>query len=285
MKIGINMLLWTGHVTQAHIPVLRALKETGFDGVEVPLFDVSDPAHYRWLGSVLDDIGLERTVVAIIPDAAHSPISPETADRARAVEHLRRVIDCSATLGGTVLAGPWFQPLGMFTGERPSETELEHCAEVHRQIVPLAHAAGITCALEPLNRFEAHLLNTCEQSIAYAARVAEAGLGILYDTFHAHIEEQDPVAALHALHASGALTHVHISENDRGTPGRGHAKIRETIAALRAIGYDQWLTIEAFGRGVPELAAATRVWRDFFPDPAQVYTEGHALIRECWERP
>jgi D-psicose/D-tagatose/L-ribulose 3-epimerase len=282
MKIGINMLLWTGHVTHEHVPVLEALKAAGYDGVEVPVFDVSDLGHYRWLGGVLDDIGLERTVVAIIPDAAHSPISPDAAHRQAGVDHLKRVIDSSAALGGTVLAGPWFQPLGVFTGEKPSEAELARCAEVHRQVAPLARAAGVTGALEPLNRFEAHLLNTCEQAIAYAERVAQPGFGILYDTFHAHIEERDPVAALRALHASGALTHVHISENDRGTPGRGHAKIRETIAALKGLGYDGWLTIEAFGRGVPELAAATRVWRDFFASPQEVYTEGLAYIRECW---
>lgn len=283
MKIGINLLLWTGHVTQEHVPVLQALKAAGYDGVEVPVFDVADAGHYRWLAGVLDDIGLERTVVAIIPDAEHSPISPDAAPRAAAVDHLRRVIDCSAALGGTVLAGPWFQPLGVFTGEKPSEAELDRCAEVHRQIMPLARAAGLIGALEPLNRFEAHLLNTCEQSIAYAARVDQPGFGILYDTFHANIEERDPVAALRALHASGALTHVHISENDRGTPGRGHAKIRETITALKGLGYDGWLTIEAFGRGVPELAAATRVWRDFFASPEEVYTEGLSYIRECWD--
>lgn len=283
MKIGMNMLLWTGHVTQEHVPALRALKATGFDGVEVPVFDVSDEAHYRWLAGVLDDIGLERTVVALVPDEAHSPISADPASRQDAYDHLRRVIDCSAVLGGTVLAGPWFQPLGVFTGEKPSEAELERCAEVHRRIVPFAREAGITCGLEPLNRFEAYLLNTCEQAVAYAARVQEPGFGILYDTFHAHIEEKDPLAALHALHASGALTHVHISENDRGTPGRGHAKIRETITALKGLGYDGWLTIEAFGRGVPELAAATRVWRDFFTSPEEVFTEGYRLIRDCWD--
>ena len=31
-------------------------------------------------------------------------------------------------------------------------------------------------------------------------------------------------------------------------------------------GYDGYLTIEAFGRALPALAAATRVWRDLFPD-------------------
>jgi D-psicose/D-tagatose/L-ribulose 3-epimerase len=127
------------------------------------------------------------------------------------------------------------------------------------------------------------LLNTCEQTIAYAERLGVPGFGVLYDTFHANIEEKDPIAALHTLHASGWLGHVHISENDRGTPGRGHAKIREAIAALKGFGYDGWLTIEAFGRGLPELAAATRVWRDFFASPEEVYTEGFSYIRNCWD--
>jgi D-psicose/D-tagatose/L-ribulose 3-epimerase len=283
MKVGMNLLLWTGHVTEDHLPVLRALKETGFDGVEVPVFDVGDEGHYRWLAGVLDDIGLERTVVAIIPDEAHSPVSPDAAGRQGAVDHLRRVIDCSSALGGQLIAGPWFQPLGVFTGERPSDAELDRCAEVHRQILPVMAAAGITPGLEPLNRFEAHLLNTCEQAIAYAERIGEGGIGILYDTFHANIEEKDPIAALRALHASGNLAHVHISENDRGTPGRGHAPIRATIVALKSLGYDRWLTIEAFGRGVPDLAAATRVWRDFFANEEEVYTEGHDLIRRSWD--
>ena len=281
MKIGINLLLWTGHVTAEHLPTLDMVRGHGFDGVEVPVFDTADPAHYRWLGGVLDDMGLARTAVAIMPDAAHNPISDDPAERAAALDHLRRVAGCCHELGATVLAGPWFQPLGLFTGDRPSETELERCAEVHRQALPLLAQAGLTPALEPLNRFEAHLLNTCEQAIAYAGRVP--GMGILYDTFHANIEERRPVEALRALHASGALTHIHISENDRGTPGAGHAPIRETIATLRQLGYDQWLTIEAFGRGVPELAAATRVWRDFFANPEEVCREGIRFIRQCWD--
>lgn len=283
MKIGMNMLLWTGHVGEEHVPLLHALKATGFDGVEIPVFDVSDESHFRWLAGVLDDIGLERTVVALIPDEAHSPLSADAAARAGALEHLTRAVGCAHALGGQVMAGPWFQPLGVFSGDPPSETELEHCAEVHRQVLPLMRAAGITPGLEPLNRFEAYLLNTMEQAAAYAERVGEGGIGILYDTFHANIEEKDPVAALRAIHASGNLSHIHISENDRGTPGRGHAKIREAIAVLKELGYDGWLTVEAFGRALPELAAATRVWRDFFANPEEVYTEGYRYIRQCWD--
>lgn len=283
MKIGMNMLLWTGHVTDELAPVLRALKDTGFDGVEIPVLDLSDASHYTRLGSLLDDIGLERTAVALIPDEEHSPVSPDVAHREASFEHLSRAVECCHELGAAVMSGPWYQPLGVFTGERPSETELAHAADVHRRIAPLARQAGVTCSLELLNRFEAYLLNTCEQGISYAKRVNEDGFGIHYDTFHAHIEEKDPVTAMTSLYNSGALNHVHISENDRGTPGRGHAAIAESIVALKQLGYDGWLTIEAFGRGVPELAAATRVWRDFFASPEEVYTEGYALIRDSWD--
>ncbi len=281
MKIGINMLLWTGQVSSQNVPAMQAIKNTGFDGVEIPIFVVDDVAHYRDLGRILDDLGLERTAVALIPDAAHSPISENPQARQGAVDHLRRAIDCAAALGAQQLVGPYYQPLGEFSGHFPTDAERGRCADVHRVIAPVARAAGIGCALEPLNRFEAHLLNTCAQTISYLQQLAEPGVGVLYDTFHANIEEADPIAALHAVHAAGYLTHVHISENDRGTPGRGHAKIRETIHALKAIGYDDWLTIEAFGCAVPELAAATRVWRDFFANPEEVYIEGYKYIRQC----
>jgi D-psicose/D-tagatose/L-ribulose 3-epimerase len=283
MKIGMNLLLWTGDVGEEHVPILKALKDTGFDGVEVPVFDPSDTSRYGWLAGVLDDLGLERTAVALIPDEAHSPISADAAARQGGVDHLNRVIDCCEALGAQALVGPWYQPLGVFSGDGATQDELARCADVHRAIAQRTRDAGLICALEPLNRFECYMLNTCEQSSAYLDRLGEPNFGILYDTFHANIEEKDPIAALHTAWAKGHVNHVHISENDRGTPGRGHAKICETIHALRSVGYDGWLTIEAFGKALPELAAATRVWRDFFSSPEEVYTEGYAYIKNCWE--
>jgi D-psicose/D-tagatose/L-ribulose 3-epimerase len=279
MKIGMNLLLWSGHITAEHVPIMQAIKDTGFDGVEVPIFDPSDVGHYKQLGAILDDLGLQRTSVALIPDEAHSPISADASARANGVDHL----NCAEAVGAQALVGPWYQPLGVFSGDGPTDAELDRCAGVHRQVAQRARDAGLICALEPLNRFECYLLNTCEQTSAYLDRLGEDGFGILYDTFHANIEEKDPIAAFHTARSKGHVNHVHISENDRGTPGRGHAKIRETIAALKHVGYDGWLTIEAFGKALPELAAATRVWRDFFTSPDDVYTEGYRYIRECWD--
>ena len=80
------------------------------------------------------------------------------------------------------------------------------------------------------------------------------------------------------------MIHVHISENDRGTPGKGHVPWEATYKALRVAKYDGWLTIEAFGRALPALAAATRVWRDFFPSRESVYLEGLKQMKAGWAR-
>ena len=283
MKIGFNLLLWTGHVTEDLYPLFAKLKAVGYDGVEIPIFDGSDATHYRRVGAELKNNGLECTAVTVLPDEAHNAISPVAANRQGAIDHLKKIIECAQEAGVQTLCGPYYQVLGQFTGKYPSEIELEHAAEVHRAIAPLAEAAGIRCGIEALNRFESHLLNTMEQAASYVQRVDHPVFGTMYDTFHANIEEKDPMAAIDTVFATGKLNHIHISENDRGTPGRGHAPCRETIRKLKAIGYDKWLTIEAFGGSLPDLAAATRVWRDFFPSPEQVYTEGYRLIRETWD--
>jgi D-psicose/D-tagatose/L-ribulose 3-epimerase len=101
----------------------------------------------------------------------------------------------------------------------------------------------------------------------------------MYDTFHANIEEKDPIGCIETVFATGKLNNVHISENDRGTPGKGHVNIVGSIHKLKALGYDGWLTIEAFGGSLPDLAAATRVWRDFFPSTDEVYSEGIKYIK------
>jgi D-psicose/D-tagatose/L-ribulose 3-epimerase len=280
MKIGFNLLLWTGHVTESDFHLFGKLKAAGYDGVEIPVFDPSSPAHYANIGRVLKDNGLECTAVTVCPDEAHNAISAEAANRQGAVDHLKQVIDCCHQAGVQTLCGPYYQVLGNFTGKFPTETELEHAAGVHRVVADHAQAAGVKNAIEALNRFESHLLNTMEQAASYVKRVNHPNFGTMYDTFHANIEEKDPIGCIETVFATGKLNHIHISENDRGTPGRGHAPCREAIRKARALGYDGWLTIEAFGGALPDLAAATRVWRDFFSSPEEVYLEGIRLIKE-----
>ena len=110
---------------------------------------------------------------------------------------------------------------------------------------------------------------------------------MMYDTFHANIEEKSITEAIHAC--ADVLCHVHISENDRSTPGTRQCPLgREFRHAARQIGYDGWLMIEAFGLALPELAAATKIWRRMFSSEEQLARDGLAFMKsqvaQRWNR-
>lgn len=280
MKIGFNVLLWTGRVRDEHLPILEDIKRTGYDGVEIPIFE-GTPDEYASLGRRLDQLGLARTAVAIFPTLDVNPIGAEPAQQAGARRHITWALDCAQALGATHLVGPIHSTLGHFSGAGPTPAEKARGVAFHQDAGELARArGGIVLAIEAVNRFECYFLNTMEDLAAYVASVGHPNVKAMYDTFHANIEEQSPLGAVAAI--APHLAHVHISENDRGTPGRGHIDMKAAIQAIKATGYDGWFTIEAFGRGLPQLAAATRVWRDFFPNPEQVYCEGFTCIRDAW---
>jgi D-psicose/D-tagatose/L-ribulose 3-epimerase len=280
MKIGFCMLLWTTHLDATHRTLLEDLKATGYDGVEVPVFE-GEPAHYEMLGRMLDEIGLERTVISVIGTPEIDPLSDDPATRRAALSYLNHQTDCTAALGASQMAGPLHQVLGQFTGSPTTEDEFAHARELHRAAGDYAQARGVTIVLEAVNRFESYFVNTMDDLAAYLDTVDHPAVTGMYDTFHANIEEQDPVDAF--TRNRRHLSYVHISENDRGVPGRGHVPWASTFEAIRASGYDGWLTIESFGRGLPALAAATRVWRDFAESPEAVYREGFTCIRDGWD--
>src|SRR4051812_17688430 len=121
MRIGMNLLLWTSVVREEHFPIFDKLKRCGFDGVEVPIFE-GDEAHYRSIGRALVDAGLGcSTITVCVPDA--NPISEDAAERGRALDRLKYVLDMTDAVGGDVMCGPYYAPLGVFSGNEPSEDE------------------------------------------------------------------------------------------------------------------------------------------------------------------
>ena len=150
--------------------------------------------------------------------------------------------------------------------------------EVHQKVSDYAEKNNIHLSIEPLNRFECYFLNTVDDTKKYLNMVNRKNFGMLYDTFHSNIEEKNPIESIKK--GKNIINHVHISENDRGVPGSGHIPWLETFQALKEINYDRWVTIEAFSRALPDLAAATKVWRDFFSSKEEVYEKGYALIRK-----
>lgn len=275
MKYGMNLLLWSGNIAAEHYPVLAKIKAAGFDGVEVPVFG-GEPADYKPLRAELDKLGLKCTTVTILTPETNA-VSPDAGVRKKAAEWLKKAIDINHTLGAETMCGPYHSALGAFSGTGPSADEKKWSADVLRQAAEHAKQANLMLAIEYLNRFECYVLNTAAQAKELVQLVNHPNFRMMYDSFHAHIEEKDPAAAIRT--AAPVLAHVHISENDRGTPGTGQVNWDATFGTLKEVKYDGWMVIEAFGRALPDLAAATRIWRDLFPSAEDVYTKGLAFMK------
>jgi D-psicose/D-tagatose/L-ribulose 3-epimerase len=280
MKTGMNLLLWTTHVTQEHFPLLAKLKQAGYDGVELPLFE-GHAAHYQAVARELKNQGLGCTAVTVVGPEA-SPISPDAKIRAAALDRHKWAIEMTAILGGEVLCGPYHSALAVFSGSGPTADEKKYAADTLRKSAEVARDHKVMLAIEYLNRFECYFLTTAAQAKDLVQRVDHPSFRTMYDTFHANIEEKAPAPAIKDL--AGCFVHVHISESDRGIPGTGMVHWEETFRALREVRYDGWLVIEAFGRALPALAAATKVWRDLFPSAEAVYTDGMRFMKQQWDQ-
>jgi D-psicose/D-tagatose/L-ribulose 3-epimerase len=275
-KLGMNMLLWSTDVSgPEHESTFEMLKDAGYDGVEIPIFD-NEVDKYERLRKRLDELGLAALGVTA-RTAETSPISSDPDVRARGLEATCSAIDACAALGARTLCGPIEAPLGEFSGTAPTDEERKRSVESLRAAAEYAATRDVTLVVEYLNRFEMYLVNCAEDAAALVREVDHPNCRLMYDTFHAHIEEADPRAALRVC--ADVLVHFHASENHRGTPGSGQVDWDTTFAGLTEIGYDGWVVVEAFGDSLPELAAATKVWRRTFASEEQLARDGAAFLR------
>ena len=278
MKIGMNLLLWTAAATEEHFGLIEEIKGWGFDGVEVPMFD---PNCSPWgtLKGHLDGLGMGSTTVCILPDET-SLILDDAKAQQGALDHVKASIDSSAELGADTIAGPMFHPVGSLIGRGPNDDERKRYVENLLILSDHAQASGVNISVEPLNRFETFFLNCQEDAATIMELVDRPNIGILYDTFHSNIEEKSIGDAIRR--GGNYINHVHISANDRSTPGEDHVHWEENFATLKEVGYDGWLTIEAFGAWLPEIAGATCIWRKMAPSEEHLATKGLKFIKDSW---
>ena len=280
MKYGMNMLLLSGDCTGPKFPALfERLKKTGFYHVEVPIFD-TNVKKLSALAKKLDGLGLTRSAVTCL-NADNNLIGTNPKQRKAGVKHLKAVIDCCQAMGVKKLVGPLYAALGVFSGKGPTKQELKWSAEGLREAADHAKQAGVTLVLEFLNRFEIYLLNCAADAAKLVREINHPNVKMMYDTFHANIEEKNIAQALEVC--KDVMVHVHISENDRSTPGKGGVNWAESWKGLKAIGYNELLVIEAFGQGLPALAAATKIWRRMFEDEEKLAADGLAFMKQSWE--
>ncbi len=279
MKYGLNLLLWTSTVSEQTDPLLDQIRGWGYDGVELPIFEF-ETAKYERVGKRLRELQLGATAVTVCTPE-ENPISPEPALRMAGLERLKRAIDCAAAAGVTHIVGPIHSALGQFVGRGRTTEEWKWGQETLAKAADYAQSHNVVLVFEYLNRFECYFANCAEDAARFTREVGHPNLKMMYDTFHANIEEKCIATAIHACRDQ--LVHVHISENDRSTPGEGGVNWDATFKALKDVEYDGWLMIEAFGLALPELAAATMIWRRMFPTEEHLATKGLAFMKTRWE--
>lgn len=276
MKFGVHTFIWTANYGPADEGILPAIREFGFDGVEIPLFRAADfPAAAIRRG--LERAVLECTVTGVLMPGL-SVLSEDAAVRRATQTHLEECVKAVAEAGASVLAGPMYSPVGYLPGRRRTEDEWKWAVEAYQALGPVLASHKVTLAIEALNRFETYFLNTVADGVALVSQVNHPNVGLLVDTFHANIEEKDVASAFRA--AGRWIKHVHTCENDRGTPGTGHVDWPGVFGVLREIGYDGWLTIESFGFAVGGISAAASIWRDLAPTADSIASEGIRFLKK-----
>jgi D-psicose/D-tagatose/L-ribulose 3-epimerase len=255
---------------------LDQIKEIGFDAVELPLFEFDVDKYAKW-GKRLDDVGLARTAVTV-RGVDDNPMSPDPKIRKRGIDANKAALDCCQAAGAEALIGPFHSALGYFSGNGPTKEEWDRAVDSMREVAEHAEKCGVMLALEYLNRFECYLLNTAVDGVRFCNAVNHPCCKMMYDTFHSHIEEKNTAAAIQTL--KGRLAHVHVSENDRSTPGTGNIRWKETFDALHQIGYNNLLVIEAFGLALERLLPATKIWRRMYDNEQKLATDGLKFMKD-----
>lgn len=276
MKIGVNLMLWTGCYTKKAVRLIDKVAKLGFDGVEFPMFD-PQAVDVKGTRQALEGHGLGATVCSVL--VGGSFISPAAKDRKAALDHQKRVLEVSKAIGADCVAGPLYSPVGLLIGRGPNAAEWKRAVTSLRQLAKTAEGLGIDVGIEPINRFETYFLNICEHAVKLVEEVGSSRVGILYDTFHANLEEKDPVGALKRI-GKRHLFHMHTCENDRGIPGSGHVPWDATMQALRQMKYDRWLVIESFVPAIKELARAASIWRSLAKDGDDLARQGLRFLRK-----
>ena len=271
MKTGINLFLWTAAPEfSKQESLLEKIRDWGYDAFEmcVGQLEASEISRFAAKAEVL---GLERTALDVYTASEMDIISPDPAMQQKAIDFIKTCLSKARDLGSSVFSGPVFQGLCNTTQSGPSADEWKRAVDNLRGCAEYGQQVGVRLAAEPLNRFEMYLVNTMDQAYQFCKEVDNEYFGILADTHHSNIEEYSVAESYGKV--LDKIFNIHISENNRGVPGEGHAAPPELFDTLKKGGYKGFLIVEAFNANVPEMLPLLRLWRPF------VSTEDEIAIR------
>ncbi len=242
MKLSAQVRLAPGDSVAARI---ACLADAGFEAVELHSDAVDQVTEYR---GALAAAGIPA--MSMCPAGRSLDLVADEFSQRRRIDQTRRALDACHELGVTVLISVPVR--GPLPSDILAEDEADSYVRALDQLAPHAEAAGVTITVEPLNRYEMHLINTLADGIAIAQRVGSPRVKVLADVFHMSIEEDDLAASIRA--AGDWIGHVHFADNQRAHPGTGSIDFEAVYAALRDIGYVGSTALECGMRGDPATA-------------------------------
>jgi len=269
---GVHTSMWTMTWDRAGAETaIAAAVKYKMDFIEIALLNAPavDAAHSR---ALLEKNNLKAVCSLGLPEHAWASRHPE-----KAIEHLKVAIDKTAEMGCLALSGVTYGGIGERTGVPPTQGEYDNIAKALTAAAKHAKSRGILFGIEPVNRYENHLINTGWQAVQMIEKVGAENMFIHLDTYHMNIEEKG--AGNGILDARKYIKYIHLSESDRGTPGCGTCDWDEVYATLAAIGFKGGLAMESFINMPPEVAYGLAVWRPVAKDEAEVMGNGLPFLR------
>jgi len=269
---GVHTSMWTMNWDREGAErAIAAAAHYEMDFIEIALLNPAavDTAHTR---ALLERHGMKAVCSLGLPEAAWPSQRPHAA-----IEHLTLAIDKAAEMGCLALTGVTYGGIGERTGLPPTLAELDNVARALDAAARHAKLRGIELGIEPVNRYETHLINTGRQAVEMIERVGAGNMFVHLDTYHMNIEEKGVGNGI--LDAREHLKYIHLSESDRGTPGYGTCDWDEIYATLAAIGFKGGLAMESFINMPPEVAFGLSVWRPVAKDEAEVMGNGLPFLR------
>ena len=269
---GVHTSMWTmAWDAEGAARAIAAAKETGMDFIEIALLDPASTD--RALGRrLLEEADLPAVCSLGLPEANWASRDPEAA-----IAFLKLAIETCAALGATALTGVTYGGIGERSGLPPTPQELDNVAKALEKSAKEAKKNGLLFGIEPVNRYESHLINTARQGVEMIERVGADNMFLHLDTYHMNVEEKG--AGNGILAARDHLRYIHLSESDRGTPGAGTCDWDEIFATLAAIGFDGGLAMESFINMPPEIAYGLSVWRPVADSAEEVMGQGLPFLQ------
>lgn len=275
-KLGIFMNFWEKNWDADHKKYIKKVAEIGFDILEFqaqPLLEMSRE-HMRELVLLAEECGIELTY-SLGLDRNYDVSSLDEKVRLGGVDYLKRIVERIGFMGGTLLSGVsyagWGTPDNFNGDKRPY---WENSIKSMKEIIKTAENCGITYCVEAVNRFETCLINTAEEALKYVDEVGSPNIGVLLDTYHMNIEENNIGDAIRL--AGNKLTSFHTGENNRTAPGRGHLNWDEIFGALSEIGYKGRIVSEPFVMQGGEVGRDIHVYRDLLDNPSEARIDEEA---------